>query len=232
MVVMSLRTKLRNLPFAWQPRFSREGIVLLALEWKFHLNQTIHHSVLWNINSDVLKDGMLIGKGGFCEMIETTWLGDTYAKKSFNMHSENVFTDEANALAKLCHRHMVTVLDYSMDSESYSLLMDRMPCDLRKYMELRRKDGHNPPFSIMAAIDLMLQGAEAMTYMHSEGMVNRDLKPENILVEPVDDPELRREGFVVAKLADLGLAKSKREVTVYSHKTKDRGPRRWMAPEV
>ncbi|KAG0561488.1 hypothetical protein KC19_9G068200 [Ceratodon purpureus] len=195
-----------------------------------------HTSILWNINSKILpEDGKFIGSGAFCSVIETTWLGDTYAKKNFRMENPAVFETEANALSRLTHPHMVTVLAYSVDAESLisSLLMERFPYDLRQYMTKRQKEGINPPFKILAAVDLMLQWSQAMMYMHSEGMVHRDLKPGNVLVKPVDDPELWQQGFVtVAKLADFGLAKLKNEVTNYSHMTKNQGTRTYMAPEV
>lgn len=164
---------------------------------------------------------MFIGKGGFCEMIEIIWLGDIYVKKSFNMYSENVFIDEVNVLVKLCYCYMVIVLDYFMDLELYLFFMDRMFCDLCKYMELRWKDGYNLLFLIMVVIDLMFQGVEVMIYMYFEGMVNCDLKLENIFVELVDDLEFCWEGFVVVKLVDLGLVKLKCEVIVYFYKIKD-----------
>lgn len=94
------------------------------------------------------------------------------------------------------------------------------------------EDGIKPPFSVLAAIDLIFQGAEAMRYVHSEGMVHRDLKASNILVKPVDDPELCKAGFLVAKLADFGLAKAKRDVTAYSNVTKQQGTKPYMAPEM
>jgi hypothetical protein len=197
------------------------------------MSKADHTSILWNINSGALENGMFIGAGGFCSVHETKWLGDTYARKTFQMHSPEVFKNEANALAKLRHRHIVAVSAYSVDSRTGSLLLERMPYDLRHYMDSRRnKPGIHWPFSLRAAVDLMLQVAEAMRYMHSQKMVHRDLKPENILVDPIDAITSRRDGFVVAKLTDFGLAKVKREVTVYSHLTKNQGTRKWMAPEV
>ncbi|KAG0615935.1 hypothetical protein M758_5G077500 [Ceratodon purpureus] len=175
-----------------------------------------HTSVLWNINSHVLEDGAHVGAGSFCSVVETRWLGDTYARKIFQVYHPEIFKNEANALSKLSHRHMVTVSAYSVDLHTCSLLMERMKYDLRKYMKYKSSLGVYSPFSFPAAIDLMLQVAESLRYMHSQKMVHRDVKPANILVEEVDDPELRKEGFVIAKLADFGLAKCKREVTEHT----------------
>ncbi|KAG0611191.1 hypothetical protein M758_7G122600 [Ceratodon purpureus] len=190
-----------------------------------------HKSSLWITIQKSLEDVRQIGKGSFGTVFETMWLGDAYAKKEFDTHCKD-FADEANALAKLNHPHIVKV--FTASSESCTpcfFLMEKMPYDLRTLMNLRmNRLGINPPFPISAGIDMMLQISEAMSYMNSEGMVHRDLKAANILVEPVGDQADSCEGFVIAKLADFGLAKVKHEVT--SRMTRNIGTRRWMAPEV
>ncbi|KAG0562338.1 hypothetical protein KC19_9G138400 [Ceratodon purpureus] len=188
-------------------------------------------SSLWITVQNALVDGVQIGKGSFGTVFETKWLGDVYAKKEFDTHCKD-FADEANALAKLNHPHIVKV--FTASSESCTpcfFLMEKMPCDLRTLMNLRmNRFSIISPFSISAGIDLMLQISEAMSYMNSEGMVHRDLKAANILVEPVGDQADYCDGFVIAKLADFGLAKVKHEVT--SRMTRNTGTRLWMAPEV
>ncbi|KAG0586596.1 hypothetical protein KC19_2G102800 [Ceratodon purpureus] len=192
--------------------------------------ESVPNSSLWIAIQEALLDVRKIGKGSFGTVFETKWLGDAYAKKEFDTHCTD-FADEANALAKLNHPHIVKV--FTASSESCTpcfFLMEKMPYDLRTLMNWRRNRlGINLPFSISAGIDLMLQISEAMSYMNSEGMVHRDLKAANILVEPVGDPDCC-DGFVIAKLADFGLAKVKHEVTC--RMTRNTGTRRWMAPEV
>ena len=109
--------------------------------------------------------------------------------------------------------------------------MELMSSDLSVYMSklLRRKPKGLSPFPLPAAIDLMLQIAEGMRYLHSRKMTHRDLKSANILVNPVG---LSEEGFVFAKLADFGLAKTKNDFTRFSHLTLNVGTTRWMAPEI
>ncbi|KAG0586806.1 hypothetical protein KC19_2G119000 [Ceratodon purpureus] len=192
-----------------------------------------HTTVLWKTSQSVLEDGTVIGSGSSGTVTETTWLGDKYAKKEFDMVPTE-FEDEANALAKLNHPHIVKVSAYCVGSHTCFFLMDRMPGNLRKYMNNRvSRLRINQPFSLLAAVDLMLQISEAMSYMNSKGMVHRDLKPLNILVKPVYDADLCQEGFVIAKLADFGLAKSKNEITSHSHLTRENlGTSKWRAPEM
>lgn len=187
---------------------------------------------LWRFNKEFLLPGKTLGSGAFGSVSQATWLGDKYAQKLFCVHGLRSFEGEASALARMTHPHIVQVLAYSEDS----ILMELMSTDLCKYMSNRlERVGANQPFSLSAAMDLMLQIADAMCYMHSQKIVHRDLKSCNILVDPIDiNPGLggSEDGYVIAKIADFGLAKTKREITAYSHLTTDTGSRLWMAPEI
>lgn len=190
-----------------------------------------HQSLLWSFDKEVVKHGWPLGSGASGSVSEATWLGSKYAHKIFNVAGLSTLPAEAGALVKMNHPHIVKVVAYSEDS----LLMDLMCTDLQKFMISRMTGGamvRAQPFSLPAAIDLMLQVADAMSYLHSQKMAHRDLKSLNILVNSVDIPGLAEEGYVFAKIADFGLAKTKREVTRYSHLTRDVGTRRWMAPEI
>ena len=54
-----------------------------------------------------------------------------------------------------------------------------------------------------ALLELTRQLCEALSHAHARGIVHRDLKPENILLAP-------GRGAAIAKLADLGIARSTR----------------------
>lgn len=188
---------------------------------------------LWKFNKEFLLPGKTLGSGAFGSVSEATWLGDKYAQKLFSVHGFRSFEGEASALARMTHPHIVQVLAYSEDS----ILMELMSTDLCKYMSNRmERVGADQPFSLPAAMDLMLQIADAMCYIHSQKMVHRDLKSCNILVDPIDIHPGQlggsEDGYVIAKIADFGLAKTKREITAYSHLTTDTGSRLWMAPEI
>lgn len=58
------------------------------------------------------------------------------------------------------------------------------------------------PIESEEAMTIVVQGLEALTYLHSQGLVHRDIKPENILVS-CRSP-------LTVRLADLGLAKDSR----------------------
>jgi serine/threonine protein kinase len=90
------------------------------------------------------------------------------------------------------------------------------------------------PLSMPVAVDLMLQVAKGLKYLHRNNIVHRDIKSLNILVKPLTGvPELEyKEGYLSAKLADFGTSKTKNESTRRSHLTLDIGTTAWMAPEM
>ncbi|KAH9569032.1 hypothetical protein CY35_03G110900 [Sphagnum magellanicum] len=91
-----------------------------------------------------------------------------------------------------------------------------------------------PLLSMTAAVDLMLQVATGLKYLHSKRIVHRDVKSSNILVKALTGvPELEyKEGYLRAKLADFGTSKTKISSTRFSKQTSNIGTTLWMAPEV
>ncbi|CAK9859478.1 unnamed protein product, partial [Sphagnum jensenii] len=186
-------------------------------------------SSLWKVDVEDLPDGTFLSAGAFASVLETEWLGQKHAKKVFNDVQEESFKKESEVLAGLSHPHLLRVVASSVSrsgKKKNALVMELMQGDLSEFLE-----EITVPLPILTALDLMLQVALGLKYLHSRRIVHRDLKSPNILVAYLTAaPEL--DPCVNAKLADFGLSKTKNSSTRYSHQTKNTGTRRWMAPEV
>jgi serine/threonine protein kinase len=178
-----------------------------------------------------------LGNGSYGTVFEARWLGTRCALKIFAASETRSFEKEMEIMACLKHPHIVQILGTSVNQPGFFyLFMELMATDLRTYMDeilgsedqtqmSRMSSGEDQgPFKLAVALDIMLQVAEALEYMHKNRIVHRDVKSSNILVSPMQSPE----GYLVVKLADFGLSK----FSTTSHQTNNVGTTRWMAPEV
>src|SRR5262249_23325317 len=87
------------------------------------------------------------------------------------------FHREARAAAQLRHPGIVTVHEVVTLEGLPTIVADFIDgVTLKNLMEIR-------PLTFRESAGLMAEGAEAVHYAHSLGLVHRDLKPANIMVE-------------------------------------------------
>ena len=102
------------------------------------------------------------------------------------------FEREAKALAALNHPNITSVYDRGQAGKKIFFVMEFVEGRaLRDVLE--DVGGRIPP---ERALQLMIQVAEALAYVHDRGTIHRDIKPENVLVTAED----------VVKVTDFGLA--------------------------
>ncbi|HYC65193.1 MAG TPA: protein kinase [Reyranellaceae bacterium] len=102
------------------------------------------------------------------------------------------FLDEARALARFRHPHIVPVLRYfEANGTAYTVMEFE---DGRSVAELLRGNRPLPPADVQTLCDGLLAGLAAV---HAQGFLHRDVKPSNIIV--------RRDGVPV--LIDFGAAR-------------------------
>ncbi|CAI9095714.1 OLC1v1031710C1 [Oldenlandia corymbosa var. corymbosa] len=127
------------------------------------------------------------------------------------------FKYEAGFLSRLRHKNVVKLVAAYEKPPVLMVVTEYLAGgSLRSYLnQLIIK-----PVSLAKVIDMALDIARGMEYIHSEGIVHRDLKPENILID---------EEFNL-KVADFGV--SCKELDCVNLVKDNSGTYRWMAREV
>lgn len=126
-----------------------------------------------------------------------------YATRSFGPPSsggDNIaqaFKDEFRLLTQLHHPNLAGVYDFGRDTETDSFFFTQ---ELVQGVELT---AFCKTASREAIVDVFVQLARALDYIHALGLVHGDIKPSNVLVS-VPQTE---EGVPHAKLIDFGLAR-------------------------
>ncbi|CAN5563788.1 hypothetical protein BH11CYA1_BH11CYA1_42270 [soil metagenome] len=145
----------------------------------------------------------LLGRGGMGQVyrVEHLILKKEYALKI--LPGENVSTDqwqrfsqEARAIAKLNHDHIVKIHNMGIDSGSVPYYV----MDLLTGTTLSAVCKKTDQTPLPELLDLLKQMAEALSYAHQRGIIHRDLKPSNIIL-------VRDKHRLQAKLVDFGIAK-------------------------
>ncbi len=193
--------------------------------------------LLPTIEQENLRQGTFLGCGAFGTVSEVEWLGHKVAQKVFECLDSVSFLLEANILAGLFHPHIVQIFGLSTGGRQSSIVMELMHGDLNKVirsanrrMSTSRCRGEQI-FQLRVALDIMLQIAEAMQYLHRKKITHRDLKSFNMLINPAQIPEIAKAGYMDVKVADFGTSKIVNATSTFSPQTMT-GTRAWMAPEV
>jgi len=178
-------------------------------------------------------DGLLGGGSGASGVLKAQWLGIPCAKKEFHTEVEMaIFVREAGILNRLSHPNIVNFFCCSNGPERGQCFigMELMQMSLSDLIRNRAKIG-GKPFPLSTALDIIVQIARGMCYLHDLGIAHRDLKPSNVVVNRLDTPHLD-DNFCV-KLVDFGMSKTKVEVSKSNTiSIPGVGTTRYRAPEV
>ncbi len=170
----------------------------------------------------------LLGEGAGGDVGEVMWLNKKCALKIIRIPNIGKEEKEVTILKRCHHPHIVKFFWYWKDKKSH-IMMEWMPKNLYTHIKAQVQGKHGTPFKLHVAIDIMLQVANAMRYLHDRRIVHRDLKTSNILVEPIMECS---EGYLHVKLADFGIAKTYNMTETSSTQTPGQGTPAYAAPEV
>jgi hypothetical protein len=164
-----------------------------------------------------------LGHGGMGRVFKArdTVLGRLVALKVLRAgiaaHPEELyrFHREAQAIARLQHRHIVPVYDLGEHDGQPYLTMAYVPGGtLAEHRERFTGD-------VRAAVSLVEKVARAVQAAHEQGIVHRDLKPGNVLLDEAGEP----------LVSDFGLAKLLGGGDEVTHTGQILGTPAYMAPE-
>ena len=105
------------------------------------------------------------------------------------------FEEEAAAVARLRHPHIVQVYDFNHDQETYYMVLEYVEgMTLEDKLAGLGREGRRMPLADVRRV--MGEMIAAVGYAHSQSIVHRDLKPANIMVRPDGSTTLMDFGVV------------------------------------
>jgi serine/threonine protein kinase len=175
-----------------------------------------------------------LGEGSFGTVYKCTFLGVMAAAKVWktNRIKKEAPEKEASLFSKLRHPNVAQFIGYGVMENQPVIILELMSTDLRRYLDEKKENaGEGPPIPMLVAMNILLQIAEAMNYLHENEVMHRDLKASNVLINVVEGPDGQlSSSSVQVKLTDFGESKLKLCDSGYT--TPMVGTTRWRAPEV
>jgi serine/threonine protein kinase len=147
-----------------------------------------------------------VGEGGMGRIFKVRHrdLGKLFALKIIHatladqQHIRDAFYREARLASRFTHPNIVSVVDYGIDSHHGAFIVMEYLTGETLADRLARERLVAPK----AACDIVLQCAEALHFIHNQGVIHCDIKPENVFLCQ-SAGEMRRN---LVRLLDFGLA--------------------------
>ncbi|KAG0486863.1 hypothetical protein HPP92_008958 [Vanilla planifolia] len=170
--------------------------------------------------------------GSSSRLKEIQWMGESFAlKHTFGEVEQSM--QEISLLSSLSHPNVMQYMYLFSDEDKKECLivMELMNKDLINYIKDISCSKRRVPIPLLVAVDVMLQIARGMEYLHSRKIYHGDLNPSNILVKTKNSTS--SDGYVQVKISGLGKSAASR--------TTSKGPTSpgaetnsciWYAPEV
>lgn len=224
-----LLNKIREKKISCSSKYERQlaELLLKNLDGSEHQNKKLLPSSIL-VGSKDYQVRRRLGSGS--QYKEILWLGESLAIRHFFGEIEHL-VPEISSLLSLSHTNISHFLCGFADEEKNEcfLVMELMHRDLSSYIREICGPRKRIPFSLPVALDLMLQIARGMEYLHSKKIYHGKLKPSNILVKPRN---VSSEGYLHAKVSGFGLSSVQKFSPKNSSNQNETLPFIWYAPEV
>jgi len=112
------------------------------------------------------------------------------------------FFNEAQAVGKLMHPHIVSVHDATVETDRCYLVMEYVDGTTLKEHCLEKN-----LLSLEKVVKIIFQCAKALDYAHQNGVIHRDIKPGNIMISTKGEAKISDFGIATVKGAS-GLSRS------------------------
>lgn len=161
---------------------------------------------------------------------EIQWLGENFALRHF-FHDFEPLNSEISILLSLSHPNIVQYLCgfYDEHKKECFLVMELMTKDFYSYIKENSSPKKRVLFPLPTVVDIMLQIARGMEFLHSRKIYVGDFNPSNVLLKPRKSTE----GYFHVKVSGFGLT------SVKNHSSRHSSPEPspvdtciWHAPEV
>ena len=154
---------------------------------------------------NVTSTGKVMGKGAYGRVIEVSALCaakeihhvlvDCSSGKELAILKKK-FLQECEQCSVLCHPNIVHFQGIYYPSNNAQLpwlVMEKMDCSLKQYLESKGPDA----VSLQTKMSILHDVSLGLQYLHAQDIIHRDLSSNNVLLDKK----------LVAKIADLGVAK-------------------------
>ena len=160
----------------------------------------------------------------------TNWCGVRCATKVINIlnpEDKDQFWREASILGGLNHPNIIKFLccGFHEGNNQFELVMELGEKPLSHHLSAQG------PLKEMDAMDIMLQIANGMCYLHDMKVAHRDLKPQNVVVTSQNDSQLVHLECIDVKLLDFGISKVEVKHSPEVPTGRNIGTHGYMAPE-
>ena len=171
-----------------------------------------------------------IGQGGMGKVykVKHAHLSRTFALKIISNQvaetdeARELFYREARFASAMSHPNITSVVDFGEDEKvGMFMVMELVEGEALNRILFREKQ-----LSARRGCDIVLQVADALHYIHKQGVVHCDIKTENILI--LEEEHEGKRSKTVIKLLDFGLARS---LTASRASTSLSGTPHYVAPE-